>query len=161
MQHTNDRKELSMKSALSAFFGIAAFAFGLFAAADVIQTQESDIWEGLEADLTKISIRNDILTLRFKIRNTGDDSQTVEFYFKDCYVIDPTNQKKYFPLKDSEGQYIAGPKEKEWEGGRYHFSIGSGSSSGFWVKFPVPADNPEAIDINIPGFFPFEEVPLN
>jgi len=150
-----------MKSVLSAFFGIMILVFGLFAAADVIQTQESDIWEGLEADLTALSIRNDILTLRFKIRNNGSDSQIVEFYFKDCYIIDPANQKKYFPLKDSEGQYIAGPKEKDWEGGRYHFSIDSGSSSGFWVKFPVPADNPEAIDINIPGFFPFEEVPLD
>jgi len=150
-----------MKSALSVFFGIAALLLGFLTAADVIQTQESDIWGGVEADLTKISTRNDILTLRFKIRNTGNDSQRVEFYFKDCYIIDPTNQKKYFPLKDSEGQYIAGPKEKDWEGGRYKFRIDSGSSSGFWVKFPVPTENPEEIDIHIPGFFPFEEVPLN
>lgn len=150
-----------MKSALSVFFGIAALLSGILFADDVIQTQESDIWGGIEADLTKISIRNDILTLRFKIRNTGNESQTVEFYFKDCYIIDPTNQKKYFPLKDSEGQYIAGPKEKDWEGGRYQFRIDSDSSSGFWVKFPVPTENPEEIDINIPGFFPFEEVLLN
>jgi len=153
-----------MKSFLKPLFGssitLTLLGFGLLTAAGVIQTQESDIWEGLEADLTRISSRNDILTLRFKIRNNGNESRVAEFYFKDCYIIDPTSQKKYFPLKDSEGQFIGGPKEKDWEGGRYHCLIEMGSSAGFWVKFPVPTDNPEAIDITIPGFFPFEEVSL-
>jgi len=153
-----------MKFFTNPVFGRMVFlllvVFGLLAAADVIQTQESDTWEGLEADLTKISIRSDILTLRFKIRNTSSTSHTAEFYFKDCYIVDAASQKKYFPLKDSEGQFIAGPKEKEWEGGRYHISIGADSSAGFWIKFPVPTDNPETIDISIPGFFPFEEVSL-
>jgi len=154
-----------MKSFLNPLVGITAIlllvGFGLLTAADVIQTQESDTWEGLEADLTRISIRNDILTLRFKMRNTGSESLTVEFYYKDCYIIDPTSQKKYFALKDSEGQFIGGPKEKDWDGGRYRNNIDAGASAGFWMKFPVPADNPENIDISIPGFFPFEEVPLN
>ncbi len=153
-----------MKSFMNSLFGYAVIlflaCFGLLGAADVIQTQESDVMEGFEADLTGLNIRNDVLTLRFKIRNTGSDGKTVEFYFKDCYIVDAANQKKYFPLKDSEGQFIAGPKEKDWEGGRYRFSIDAGSSAGFWVKFPVPADNPETIDITIPLFFPFEEVSL-
>lgn len=134
---------------------------GLISAADVVQTQESDIWEGVEADLTKISIRDNILTLRFKIRNTGNSSKTVEFYYKDCYLIDTTNQKKYFPLKDSEGQYIAGPKEKEWEGGRFRINLSPDSSAGFWIKLPVPTENPDEIDVFIPGFFPFEAISLN
>jgi hypothetical protein len=154
-----------MKSFFNPLFGgtiiLLMVGFGLLTAADAIQTQESNIWEGLEADLTRISIRNDILTLRFKIRNTSSTSHTAEFYFKDCYIVDAANQKKYFPLKDSEGQFIGGPKEKDWEGGRYHISINAGSSAGFWMKFPVPTDNPETIDISIPGFFPFEEVSLN
>ncbi len=142
-------------SAVGLLMGLA-----LLAGAEVIQTQESEIWEGFEADLTRLSIRNDVLTLRFKIRNTGSKRTLVEFYYKDCYIVDAVNQKKYFPLKDSEGQFIAGPKEKEWEGGRFRFTFDSGSSAGFWVKFPVPADNPETVDIHVPGFFPFEEVSL-
>lgn len=153
-----------MKSFINPFFGCIAILFlvgwGLLFAADVIQTQESDIWEGVEADLTKISVRDDILTLRFKIRNTGSSGKRLEFYYKDCYIVDTTNQKKYFPLKDSEGQFIAGPKEKEWEGGRFKIEIDPGSSAGFWVKFPVPPENPETIDIFTPGFFPFEAVSL-
>jgi hypothetical protein len=154
-----------MKSFLNPLFsGVVILLLagsGLLVATDVIQTQESNIWEGIEADLIKINVRNDILTLRFKIRNTDSTSHTVEFYFKDCYIVDPANQKKYFPLKDSEGQFIGGPKEKEWEGGRFYISIDAGSSAGFWVKFPVPTNNPETIDISTPGFFPFEEVSLN
>jgi len=154
-----------MKSLLHPLFAVAVILFlacsALIAATDVIQTQESDVLEGFEADLTKLSIRDDVLTLRFKFRNTGSEAKTVEFYFKDCYIVDASNQKKYFPLKDSEGQFIAGPKEKDWDGGRYHLNIGSGSSAGFWVKFPVPTDNPETIDITIPLFFPFEEIALN
>ena len=154
-----------MKSFLNSLIGgviiLLLVGLGSLVAADVIQTQESDIWEGVEADLIKINIRNDILTLRFKIRNTDSTDHTVEFYFKDCYIVDAASQKKYFPLKDSEGQFIGGPKEKDWEGGRFRISIDAGSSAGFWLKFPVPTDNPESIDISIPGFFPFEEVSLN
>jgi hypothetical protein len=133
---------------------------GYLIAAEVIQTQESEVLEGVEADLTRLSIRNDVLTLRFKIRNSFSKTRTVEFYFKDCYIIDAANQKKYFPLKDSEGQFVGGPKEKEWEGGRFRVSIDSGSSAGFWMKFPVPADEADTLDISIPGFFPYEEISL-
>ena len=153
-----------MKSFLCLLFvcmiTVLTAGIGSAAAADVIQTQESDVLGGFEADLTRVSIRDDILTFRFKIRNSGSESQVVEFYFKDCYIVDASSQKKYFPLKDSEGQFIAGPKEKDWEGGRYHVRVDGGSSAGFWMKFPVPADNPGSVDISVPGFFPFEEIEL-
>jgi hypothetical protein len=133
---------------------------GTLIAAEIIQTQENETLEGVEADITRLSIRNDIMTLRFKVRNSFNKTRTIEFYFKDFYIIDPANQKKYFALKDSDGQFIGGPKEKEWEGGRFRVSISTDSSAGFWVKFPVPADSTDTIDVSIPGFFPFEEISL-
>ncbi|MCG2816640.1 MAG: hypothetical protein L6425_11980 [Candidatus Aminicenantes bacterium] len=129
-------------------------------AADVIQTQDSDTWDGVAADLTQISLRNDVLTLRFKIRNTGSESPRIEFLYRDCYIVDESNQKKYFLLKDSEGQFIGGPKDKDWEGGRFSYIVEADGSKGLWMKFPVPADNPDSISISVPGFFPFEEVSL-
>ncbi|MCJ7680426.1 MAG: hypothetical protein MUP70_06865 [Candidatus Aminicenantes bacterium] len=128
--------------------------------ADVIQTQDSDSWDGIVADLTQINVRNDVLTLRFKIRNTGSDSPRIEFLYRDCYIVDESNQKKYFLLKDSEGQFIGGPKDKDWEGGRFSYIVEADGSKGLWIKFPVPVDNPDTISISIPGFFPFEEVSL-
>lgn len=129
-------------------------------ATDVVQTQESDRWDGIEVDLTKLSIRNNIITLRFKIRNTGEKRRDIEFYYKDCYLIDEANQKKYYVLKDSEGQFIGGPKDKEWEGGRFSTPVPALESNGLWMKFPLPTDDPESISISLPGFFPFEEIVL-
>ena len=74
--------------------------------------------------------------------------------------MDETNQKKYFVLKDSDGQFIGGSKDKEWEGGRFSARIGHSKSKSAWMKFPEPTDNPETITISIPGVFPFEEVEL-
>jgi len=148
------------KVILTLFMFLASAVVLTTASADVIQTQDSDTWDGVVADLIKLSVKNDVLTLRFKFRNEGSDNPRVELYFKDCYIVDESNQKKYFPLKDSEGQYIGGPKEKDWEGGRFSFIIEAGRSKGFWIKCPVPADNPETISISIPFFFPFEEISL-
>ena len=144
---------------LTSSLGILVFA-GLLLAGQVIQTQECDLYDGLEVDLTRLDVRNNIITVRFKLRNTGEDSHRVQIYYKDCYIMDEANQKKYFVLKDSDGQYIAGPKEKDWDGGRFLFSIEPGKSKSMWMKFPAPTDNPETIAISIPGVFPFEEVPL-
>jgi hypothetical protein len=141
-------------------FSLVFLVFGFLAAAEVIQTQESDSWDGIELDLTSLKVRDNILTLRFKFRNTGDQGQIVQFHYKDCYIVDEKNQKKYFLLKDTDGQFIGGPKDKEWEGGRFRFDIGPGKTKGMWMKFPEPTDNPESISIFIPGVFPFEEIPL-
>jgi len=149
----------NMKRARSILILTAAVVF-IAAAADVIQTQDSDTWDGIAADLTQLSIKNDVLTLRFKIRNEGSDSPRIEFLFRDCYIVDESNQKKYFLLKDAEGQYIAGPKEKEWDGGRFSYIVEPEKTKGLWMKLPVPTDNPDTISISIPGFFPFEEVSL-
>ena len=106
---------------LTAFFVSSGFING----SEVIQTQESDAWDGVEVDLTYLKIKDDIITLRFKIKNTGTEIQDIKLYFKDCYIMDETNQKKYFVLKDADGQYIGGPKDKDWEGGRFSSYIDS------------------------------------
>ncbi|HDP93755.1 MAG TPA: hypothetical protein ENN40_00115 [Candidatus Aminicenantes bacterium] len=142
------------------FAMLAATAVLSIAAGGVVQTQGSDTWEGVAADLTNINIKNDVLTLRFKFRNEGENSPKLQIYFKDCYIVDESNQKKYFPLKDSEGLFVAGPKDRDLEGGRFRFVIEAGGFKGFWIKFPVPADDPETVVISIPGFFPFEDIPL-
>jgi hypothetical protein len=129
--------------------------------AEVIQTQESDKWDNIELDLFGLKIRNDIITLKFKIRNTGQQIQDVQFYYKDCYIMDETNQKKYFLLKDSDGQFIGGPKDKAWSGGRFSYRIDPGKSKSLWMKFPQPTDNPKTITIVIPGVMPFEEIGIS
>lgn len=127
---------------------------GIIIATEVIQTQESDLWEGIEVDLLSIKIKNNVLTVKFKIRNESTEYQSGSIWFESCYIMDETNQKKYFPLKDADGKYIASG------GNRTEFRIQPGKSQGMWIKFPEPTDNPETITISLTGIFPFEDVEL-
>jgi len=133
---------------------------GVAFSGEVMQTQESDTWEGVEADLTSLRIKNNIVTVKVKLRNTGSDEQGVKFCYDTCFIMDETNQKKYYPLKDSDGIYIAGPMADQNRGGRFWYGIKAGKTRGLWIKFPEPADGPETITLSIPGIFPFEELPL-
>ena len=143
-------------STLLIIFVSAVFLF----AQDVLQTQESDLWEGIEIDLTKITVRNNVITAKFKLRNTGSEKHNIRIDYKTCYIMDETNQKKYYVLKDSDGIYIAGPQYDQSGGGRFWFNIKSQKSKGLWMKFPEPTDNPETISISIPGAAPFDGVEI-
>ncbi len=136
------------------------FAAGLIFAGEVIQTQESSLWDEVEVDLLSVKVRNNILTVKIKFRNEGEENQKISAYYESCYIMDETNQKKYFVLKDSDGQYIAGPKEGDHKGGYFEFKMEPSKSKGIWMKFPAPENNPETISLSIPGVFPFEEVEL-
>jgi len=141
-------------------FILSMLLMGVAFGNEVIQIQESDTWDEIEVDLTSLNVRNDIVTLRFKFRNEGGDRQEVSFYFKDCYIMDEVNQKKYYPLKDSDGFFICGPSAGDHNGGYFEVTIEPSKSKGLWLKFPQPTDNPETITISIPGVFPFEEIEL-
>ncbi|MFQ6082730.1 MAG: hypothetical protein ACE5WD_05150 [Candidatus Aminicenantia bacterium] len=149
------------KKTLILLMTIVFIATGVIFAGKVIQTQESDTWDGLEIDLISLKIKNNVLTLKFKIRNNSSEALEPGISYQACYIMDETNQKKYYPLKDSDGNYIAGPVKYGWDGGYFQFKIKPGKSIGMWIKFPEPTDNPETITIHIPGFFPFEEVKLS
>lgn len=128
--------------------------------AGVIQTRESTENENLVAELYGLRIQNDIITVKIKIRNNGQDNTKLDFYFKDSYIIDEANQKKYYILKDSDGKCIGGPFSSDGSGGRFEFWVNANKMRIIWAKFPLPTDNPEAITISIPGFLPFDGIKL-
>ncbi|MGB8953046.1 MAG: hypothetical protein WCC06_10335 [Candidatus Aminicenantales bacterium] len=132
----------------------------LVSAQQVVQTQAHDTLEGVEVDLVSLEVQNNIITVKFRIRNTGDSKQSVRILYGRCYIMDETNQKKYYPLKDSDGMFIAGPMYDNSDGGRFWYDVDKGKSKGFWVKFPQPVDNPETITISIPEVSPFGNIKL-
>lgn len=137
------------------------FAAGtILSAQQALQTQESDLWDGVIVDLTRVSIKNNVITVKLKLKNEGTEQQSVRIVFRSCYIMDEANQKKYYALKDSDGIFIAGPQHDQDQGGRFWFSIPPGKSKSMWLKFPEPTDNPETISISIPGIPPFDEVEL-
>ncbi|HUU52017.1 MAG TPA: hypothetical protein VMW92_03225 [Candidatus Heimdallarchaeota archaeon] len=138
------------------FFVFAAISF----AQEAIQTQESDTWDGIEVDLISCTVKNNIVTVKCKLRNVGSEKHSVRIEYRSSYLMDEVNQKKYFALKDSDGIYIAGPMADKGDGGRFWFDIFPEKYRSLWIKFPKPTDSPETITVSIPGVFPFEEVEL-
>jgi len=149
----------SKKTLLSLSLGLLV-SIGLLFCQQAIQTQSHNTEEGIEVDLTSLDIQNNVVTVKFKLRNTGTQKQDVVIYFKDSYIMDEINQKKYYGLKDTDGLYIAGPASDSNSGGRFWYSIQPGKSMGLWIKFPQPADNPASITVSLPGVSPFENVKL-
>ncbi|MBN2232375.1 MAG: hypothetical protein JW781_06085 [Deltaproteobacteria bacterium] len=125
-----------------------------------LQTQDATQWSDIAVDLLSVQTKNGVLTMRFIYRNNGERTLEPEFGYGDFHLIDEVNQKKYFPLKDADGIFIAGPIHSDYRGGTFKDRIPSGGRKGVWIKFPVPADNPESITVSVPGVFPFEDVAL-
>ncbi len=138
---------------------LVLWSFGMVAAADPIQVQLSTDGN-LEASLIGVKIRSEVLTVKVIIQNTSDRKVTCRFEFRQVYYTDLKERKKYFGLKDSKGAYIAGPKFDTAVGGRFWFKLQPGEKRIMWVKFPAPPPTTESIDLFIPGFLPFEDVPL-
>lgn len=147
------------KSILLSMFLFIFFSFSL--TADIIQSQESNQNEEIVAELINLRISNNIITLKFKIRNKSTKADKINFYYKDCFIIDEKNQKKYYVLKDSEGKYIGGPCTSYSDGGRFEYWIYPQKVKSLWVKLPLPTDNPETISITLPGFLPFEGIKIS
>lgn len=149
-----------LKKSAFLFTAILLLFVGVIFSSDVIQTQESDSWEGIEVDLTSLNIKNNIITVKLKFRNVGSERQRGDIAFGDCYIMDEVNQKKYYPLKDSDGIYIGGPLSTKIGGGKFNFELYPEKTKSLWIKFPEPTDNPETITLSLPGVFPFEEIEL-
>jgi len=47
--------------------------------------------DSVEVDLTSLKVKNNIVTVKFKVRNEGDEKQTVRVDYKECYIMDEEN----------------------------------------------------------------------
>jgi hypothetical protein len=119
---------------------------------DVIQTQESS-FPGIIAELTQCKRKKGVLTVKVRVKNTG--SKTTRVYWQDAhknaYLMDADNQKKYFILKDANGEYIYSGAPGD---------IPSNTSKISWFKFPAPPSEVKEITIILPSCAPFEDVPI-
>ena len=149
-----------MKRRVLLWFGIFLLSGAVSGwAANVIQTQPATSGS-VEADIIRASVRDNVLTIQVAFRCPGPSSNHVSFKFGDVYLTDLKNKKKYYPLKDSSGRYLAGPASDWLEGGTYNAWMKPGNRSIFWIKFPAPPAEVQTIDVMVPGFLPFEDVPI-
>ena len=144
------------------------FCFSLFlatifvagaSAQKAIQIQPSSDGN-IEASLIEAKEKRGVLTVKVLLKNISQEWIEPELRFEKAYYADVDAQKKYFPLKDSEGKFIAGHLSYDWGGGTFKEKIGPNQSKIIWIKFPAPPPTTTSIDIFIPLILPFEDVTI-
>ena len=125
-------------------------------AMEPIQTQPSSDGN-LEASLLSAKVRRDVLTIQIKLKNVTSKKVYKAFEYAAVYYSDIDNKKKYFVLKDSEGQYIAGPIDNYRS---FRHDIQPDGQRIIWVKFPAPPATTETVDVFMPDILPFEEIKI-
>jgi hypothetical protein len=127
---------------------------------EAIQVQPSSDGK-IEASVIQANVRGKVLTVKVALKNTTTETLKPELRFQDFYVTDLKEQKKYFPLKDSKGAFLAGPQHTDWSGGTFKSKIQGGESMTIWVKFPAGPEATETVDLFVPGILPFEEIKIS
>ena len=124
-----------------------------------IQTQPSSDGK-FEIGLTEVKQKNDVVSIKSVLKNISGSKQKITFCFQSAYLIDPKENKKHMPLKDTEGDTIGGPKDggSGCPGGGLYREIENGQQAILWVKFPAPVSGASEIDFFFPDFLPFEGV---
>lgn len=121
----------------------------------VLQAQEVDATPGMVAEITEVTRKEGVLTVKVRFRNTGTENvyhgfETGHGDYSRFYVT--AGNQKYFVLKDSEGEPLA-PKY-------LNVSLDEGEAMTWWGKFPAPPPSETTIDLVVPDMPPFEDVPV-
>ncbi len=148
----------SVSASIAALAMVVVVSTSVFAMEN-LQTQPSSDGS-FEASLFGAKVRGEVLTVKFRVKNVSGETAKLEFKYKDAYYTDIKEKKKYFALKDSEGKYIAGPRDRSSDGGKVERYIKNDGQGIFWIKFPAPPATTETVDIIIPGVLPFEEIAI-
>ena len=104
------------------------------------------------------------VSLKFSITNGSSEPMDYGYNFgeKDrasdygslggVVLIDEANKKKYFVVRDSEGQCVCSRGLKDQK---------AGETRNLWVRFPAPPDDVQKISVVVPHFSPMDDIPLS
>lgn len=119
---------------------------------------EDTNWPNITAEVTEFRRKGNSLTAKVRFTNKGSEEPEVEVQYRDVYLIDTAGGKKYQPLKDEKGGYIAAVRTG-WED-RWSAFVKPGAPQTIWVKFPAPPPEVKSITLNIPKTPPFEDITI-
>ena len=127
----------------------------------VVQAQqvETEI-EGVKAELLELRQAGGVLRLAVRFINEGAERAEVgRFEAGRIALVDAKTKKKHLPLKDANGDWVAGPIADDIDGGRIAFRIPSKQSAVVWAYFE-PLTPGSTMNVEVPNVFPFEKVPV-
>ena len=116
---------------------------------------------GAVATLASARRADEALQVRLKINaepGVKVDLRSPYFMYRDVYLFDPIDKRKYPLMKDTEGLWQAAPRKDD---------IGGGYIIPDWSKpilmsltFQAPPDSVTKLDLILPDFLPFEAVQI-
>ena len=134
-------------------------------AAEPITTVETN-WDGISLDVMALERKGSVLTLKWAVRNDGEETVGVDFSLTGSgvrtYVVDEESGTKYYVLTDKEGNAVASSHTylgSDTYG--FRFDAAAEKSTRLWMKLPAPP--PEVKTVTL--FFdeavePLEDVPI-
>jgi outer membrane protein OmpA-like peptidoglycan-associated protein len=110
---------------------------------------------------TLVSARRADQMLQVRLRLTPEKGKKIDlgsyFEYKDVFLLDPVGKRWYPMLKDSAGNWLGQPAPNRNIGG---FLADWGSTTLMTLNFPAPPDNVKTVDLILPYFLPFENLPI-
>src|SRR5215212_4652906 len=80
--------------------------------------------------------------------NYGENNRTSDFASVGGVVlVDEANKKKYFVVRDSEGQCVCSRGLKDQH---------AGETRNLWARFPAPPDDVQKVSVVVPHFSPMD-----
>ena len=120
--------------------------------ADALASHQADFGENVVADVTEFRRKGNTLTAVIRLRNLGANTVALQVRFRDSYVLDEGQGKKYEVLKDENDTPLAAPATME--------GLVSGASLMVWMKFPAPPRELRSVTFVMHSVVPFEDLPI-
>jgi outer membrane protein OmpA-like peptidoglycan-associated protein len=131
-------------------FALAAWVLGAIAHSPpaAAAPQDTDL-AGVTADISYLRQYNGVLHVGIVLHNAGakEAASHQALDYSQVVVIDAKANKKFFPLKDANGNFLAGPISDWNGGGRWFPRLEPGSDTLVWLLFDtVSVGNPLRIE---------------
>ncbi|HVN00870.1 MAG TPA: OmpA family protein [Caulobacteraceae bacterium] len=117
--------------------------------------QPTDI-AGVTAQVAVLRQYEGVLHVGVMLHNPGDQRAhaAAPVYFKDFALIDAKANRRYSPVKDANGRYLAGPADSDQQGGRWDVQLAPHSDTLAWVLFDaLPAGEVVRLEGPVVGGF--------
>ena len=115
--------------------------------------------QGLVAEVVESARADSVLSLRIRLRNTGDKPVSVRIVeagdFNTNYVA--AENRKYLILHTPGGKHAASPADSS---GNVGASLKQGESWTWWAKFPAPPRHVRTYTYHWPLGDPIERLPI-
>jgi len=132
----------------------------LFVAAPAQAQPVETEMDGVTAELIELHQAGGVLRMAVRFTNSGAKEVEPTHYTVDrITLVDVKSKKKYFPVRDADQQYLAGPLADRIDGGSIRLRVPPKQSTVLWAYFEPVAPG-LVMNVEMPYTFPFENVPV-